>query len=90
MWPGLGHFYVTGGLDLKGLILAGSAVILALLGIVPLIQMSLVLMGVRGASGSNGTAAFGLLFAIIWVYAIGDSVVQAQRSSASQSDRLGF
>src|SRR5438874_12093341 len=35
VWPGLGQFYVAGGLDLKGLILAGLALLTFLLGVVP-------------------------------------------------------
>src|SRR5262249_47962194 len=89
VWPGLGQFYVAEGIDLKGSILA----LLALLcspGLMSLLQMSLGFMGMRGVTGANGTAALGLLFMIIWIYALVDAVVQAQKPSTGSADRLGF
>jgi tetratricopeptide (TPR) repeat protein len=89
VWPGLGQFYVAEGIDLKGSILA----LLALLcspGLMSLLQMMLVFMGARGVSGANGMAALGLLFVIISIYSIVDAVTQAQKSSGSSADRLGF
>jgi tetratricopeptide (TPR) repeat protein len=87
-WPGLGQFYNAGGLDLKGLILAGGA-LLCSPGLMALTQMALAAMGVSRVAIS-GSAALGFLFLILWAYSIGDAVSQAARSGRPPSDKLGF
>jgi len=88
VWPGLGQFYIAEGLDVKGVILAVAS-LLCFRGLAALFQMMLVMAGGRG-SGANGSAMLGLLFCLLQVYAIGDAVFAAQRTSASTTDRLGF
>jgi tetratricopeptide (TPR) repeat protein len=90
LFPGLGQFYNAGGFDLKGAILAGVALLCLLLGLKGLVALALGSMGARVPVGESGSAAFGLLLVIVWVYAIGDAVAQAGKSSGSSTDDLGF
>jgi tetratricopeptide (TPR) repeat protein len=89
VWPGLGQFYIAEGLDIKGVILAVASLI-CFRGLASLFQMMLVMAGMGRGTGANGSAALGLLFCLLQVYAIGDAVFAAQRTSASTTDRLGF
>lgn len=92
IWPGLGQFYIAEGLDVKGSILAVSALICAFRGLPALLQMMFTLSGTGGSrsSGDGGAAVLGLLFGLLQVYAAGDAVFAAQKSSSNSSDRMGF
>jgi tetratricopeptide (TPR) repeat protein len=89
VWPGLGQFYIAEGLDVKGVILAVAA-LLSFRGLAALFEMLLVFSGMSRGSGASGSAVLGLLFCLLQVYAIGDAVFAAQKSSSSPTDRLGF
>jgi tetratricopeptide (TPR) repeat protein len=89
VWPGLGQFYIAEGLDVKGVILAVAS-LLCFRGLAALFQMMLVFAGVGRGSGANGSAMLGLLFCLLQVYAVGDAVFAAQKTSSSNTDRLGF